>query len=55
MSDVFWIIACLVIWSIGWIGIDGYQSKWKSIENQAIEKGYAEIRVVNGERKFQWK
>lgn len=27
----------------------------QKIENQAIQKGYAEIRVINGERKFQWK
>lgn len=25
------------------------------MQNEAIQKGYAEIRVVDGERKFQWK
>lgn len=55
MKEWFWIILVAIIWVLGAINIQLQAVKYDDLENQAIEKGYAEIQVINGERKFQWK
>jgi hypothetical protein len=50
---------CCIVYSVIMIGglwaIFDLAHRYDDMQTQAIEKGYAEIRVVDGERKFQWK
>lgn len=58
MKDWIWVIASTLLLSgMSFFsgGVIGYDAGQKCVQNQAIQKGYAEIRVINGERKFQWK
>lgn len=52
------IFICIMIIIVGWVAVvklDEYQGALKEMRTQAIQKGYAEWHIEDGEPKWSWK